>query len=160
MRLKSPDIKTWMVSLLKHFSWMFAKVFISGKLFAEVLILCKILKQAFPQGIILLFSFIFLLMPPINHELFQRCQRAACLSGCKWQAMNNAHGSPGEAPKPQPVAFMLRPVIRLSTSAEPGFSLVWGELYTGQSLRTPSRGSQFGVHDSWGQAYCQGICNT
>lgn len=99
-RLKSPDIKTWMVSLLKHFSWMFAKVFLSGKLFAEVLILCKTLKWGFPQGIILLFSFIFLLMPPINHELLQRCQRAACLSDCKWQVMNNAHRSRREALKP------------------------------------------------------------
>lgn len=28
-------------------------------------------------------------MPPINHEHLQRCQRAACLSNCKWQAVNN-----------------------------------------------------------------------
>lgn len=87
-----------MVSLLKHFSWMFAKVFISGKLFAGVLRLCKILKQGFPQGVILLFSFIFLLMPPINHELLPRCQRAAWLPDCKWQAMNNAHTSLAKRP--------------------------------------------------------------
>lgn len=41
-------------------------------------------------------------MPPINHEHLQRCQRAARLSDCKWQAMNNAHRSPREAPTPQP----------------------------------------------------------
>lgn len=147
-----------MVSLLKHFSWMFAKVFISGKLFAKVLILCKILKQGFLQGIILLFSFIFLLMPPINHELLQRCQRAGCLSDCKWQAMNNAHRSHREAPKA--TACCLWALVRQSTSVEPGFCLVSGELCTGQSLGIPGHGPQLGVHDSWGQANHWGIWST
>lgn len=158
MSLKSPNIKTWMVSFLKHFSWMFAKVFISGKLFAEVLILCKILKRGFPQGIILLFSFIFLLMPPINHEHLQRCQRAACLCNCKWQAMNNAHGSCREALTP---AACCRWGLACPPSDDP---LPWawflpgvGELCAGQSPGIPPAvglGSQYMV--SWEQHTTRG----
>lgn len=158
MSLKSPNIKTWMVSFLKHFSWMFAKVFISGKLFAEVLILCKILKRGFPQGIILLFSFIFLLMPPINHEHLQRCQRAACLCNCKWQAMNNAHGSCREALTP---AACCRWGLACPPSDDP---LPWawflpgvGELCAGQSPGIPSRGAWVTVHGVLGATYHQGI---
>ena len=135
-----------MVSLLKHFSWLFAKVFISGKLFAKVLILCKILKQGFPQGIILLFSFIFLLMPPINHELLQRCQRAACLSNCKWQAMNNAHKSHREAPKPTACCLGLGSTVRQCSSVEVS---AWCQV---SSVPPVIRNPQITVHHCWGQA--------
>lgn len=148
MRVKSPDIKIWMVSLLKHFSWLFAKVFISGKLFAKVLILCKILKQGSPQGIILLFSFIFLLMPPINHELLRRCQRAACLSSCKWQAVNNAHRPHREAPKS--TACRLWTLVHCRTML---FSGAWFLPVVRWVPCWPViRNRQITVHGSWGQA--------
>lgn len=145
-----------MVSLLKHFSWLFAKVFISGKLFAKVLILCKILKQGSPQGIILLFSFIFLMMPPINHELLQRCQRAACLSNCKWQAMNNAHRSHGEAPKC--TACCLWTLVLCQTKL---FRGAWFLPVVRWVLCRPViRNPQITLHDSWDQANHWGTWTT